>query len=483
MLQSKCTFNGSFEPNCQIESIPTTLLSLVNMILCRPSIQTQASSDAKSQAGLSIAQLLQFNSFVRRREGDVKQERHNKAREMPLPIYIGLTLHAKTRSRDLVEKLHDLGLSVSYDRVLAISTDLGNSICHQYHQDDVVCPPSLRKGLFTLSAMNNIDHNPSSTTAHDSFHGTGISLFQQPTVQVSGVCSSRVFLDQTTSTGTKSVAELPESFSQVPPVVLPSKNPSVPVVESNMQGDGQIVARAVADEFKWLEDVKETVAKDGQGLPQNKTISWSVHHSNRCGSEDTDTTPAISSLLPLFPDQAKSAAMICHSLNIIKASVNHLNPGQIPVVAMDQPLYAVAKQIQWNFPDKYGEKQFVIIFGGLHVEMALLKAIGGWLEGSGWTAALSEANVISTGTADSFLKATSVTRTRRAIRCHQVTASSLYVLLTKAYMSYKEGLESEAEVVSFNDWCLKKVAAVPQFHFWYLTLQLELLLLVFVRSL
>jgi len=50
-------------------------------------------------------------------------------------------------------------------------------------------------------------------------------------------------------------------------------------------------------------------------------------------------------------------------------------------------------------------------------------------------------------------------------------------------MSYKEGLESEAEVVSFSAWCLKKVTAVPQFHFWYLTFQLELLLLVFVRSL
>lgn len=76
MPQSKCTFNGSFEPYCQIESIATTLLSLVNMILYRPSIQTQASSDAKSQVGLSIAQLLQFNSFVRRREGDLIQERH-----------------------------------------------------------------------------------------------------------------------------------------------------------------------------------------------------------------------------------------------------------------------------------------------------------------------------------------------------------------------------------------------------------------------
>lgn len=479
MLQLKSTFNGSFEPNCQIESIPTTLLSLVNMILYGPSIQTQASSCAKSQAGLSISQLLQYNSLVRRRDGDLKRERHNKARETPLPIYIGLTLHAKTRSRDLVGKLHELGLSISYDRVLAISTDLGNSICRQYHQDDVVCPPSLRKGLFTSSAVDNIDHNPSSTTAHDSFHGTGVSLFQQPTVQVPGGCRNRVSLDHATSTGTKSVAELPESYSQVSPVVLPSKNPSVPVVQSDMQGDGQIVAKAIAEEFEWLEDVKETVSNDGQGLPQKKCISWSAYHSNRSGKEDTNTEPAISSLLPLFPDQAKSAAMICHSLNIIKACVDHLNNGQIPVVAMDQPLYAVAKQIQWNFPERYGERRFVIMFGGLHIEMAFLKAMGGWLEGSGWTTALTEANVASAGTADSFLKATSVTRARRA---HQVTASSLYVLLTKSYTSYKESLEPEADVVSFSDWCLKRVASFPQFHFWYLTLQLELLLLAFVRS-
>ncbi len=72
---------------------------------------------------------------------------------------------------------------------------------------------------------------------------------------------------------------------------------------------------------------------------------------------------------------------------------------------------------------------------------------------------LTEANVASTGTADSFLKATSFTRTRRA---HQVTASSLYLLLTKAYKRYKEGSEPETDVVSFSDWCPKKVAAVPQ---------------------
>ena len=79
------------------------------------------------------------------------------------------------------------------------------------------------------------------------------------------------------------------------------------------------------------------------------------------------------------------------------------------------------------------------MFGGLHIEMALLKAIGTWLEGSGWTAALTEANVASAGTADSYLKAASVTRSRRA---HQVTACSLYVLLRKAYVSYQESADS-----------------------------------------
>ena len=32
-----------------------------------------------------------------------------------------------------------------------------------------------------IGTLDNLDHNSSSTTAKDSFHGTGISLFQFPT--------------------------------------------------------------------------------------------------------------------------------------------------------------------------------------------------------------------------------------------------------------------------------------------------------------
>ena len=167
-------------------------------------------------------------------------------------------------------------------------------------------------------------------------------------------------------------------------------------------------------------------------------------------------------------------------MDMIKLSVNHLNPGQVPMIAFDQPLYAVAKEIQWNWSDSYGEGKFVIMFGGLHIEMAFLKVIGGWLEGSGWTTALADANVATPGTAESFIKAASVTRSRRA---HQVTACSLFILLQKAYIKYKEGVANEDDVISFDSWCTRKVSTTPQFQYWHTALQLELLLLIFLKSL
>lgn len=107
----------------------------------------------------------------------------------------------------------------------------------------------------------------------------------------------------------------------------------------------------------------------------------------------------------------KSVAMIKHSMNIVKESVNHLNPGQVPVVTLDQPLFALAKEIQWYYPDTHAENNF-IMFGGLHIEQAFLKVLGDLLDGSGWTAALTEGCVATTDTAESFLKARNIVRTR-----------------------------------------------------------------------
>jgi hypothetical protein len=62
---------------------------------------------------------------------------------------------------------------ISYDRVLEISTQLGESVFSQFMEDDVVCPAILQKGLFTTSAVDNIDHNPSH---HDTVSTSNTSL-------------------------------------------------------------------------------------------------------------------------------------------------------------------------------------------------------------------------------------------------------------------------------------------------------------------
>ena len=214
-------------------------------------------------------------------------------------------------------------------------------------------------------------------------------------------------------------------------------------------------------------------------LQGDENISWAAHHTSLQPKAISESSVTLTSLLPLFYDQAKSVAMIRHSMDVVKKAVEILNPGQIPIITVDQPLYTVAKQIQWRWPETHGEDHFIVMFGGLHIEMAALKTLGDLLEGSGWTGALVQARVATPGTADSFLKASHVTRTRRA---HQVTASSLYLLLQKAYTEYSNDLDEGDDLMSLEDWRTERAASCPQFHFWSIILQLELEVMIYVRA-
>ena len=220
-------------------------------------------------------------------------------------------------------------------------------------------------------------------------------------------------------------------------------------------------------------------ALDIDTLQGDETISWAAYHAS-LQPPPSEKSVTLTSLLPLFYDEAKSVAMIRHSMDVVKRAVEILNPGQTPIITMDQPLYAVAKQIQWSLPETHGEDHFIVMLGGLHVEMAALKTLGDLLEGSGWTGALVQAGVATSGTADSFLKASHVTRTRRA---HQVTACSLYLLLQNAYTEYSNDLDEGEDLASLEDWCTERAALCPQVHFWWIILQLELVVMIYVRSL
>lgn len=121
--------------------------------------------------------------------------------------------------------------------------------------------------------------------------------------------------------------------------------------------------------FSWLDHVNEQMISD----QRSKNVSWSAYHAER---QVTEKKTDNSVLLPLFKTDSKNVAMIKHGMNVVKLIVDRVNCGQSPVIAFDQPLFTIAKLIQWNWRNLYGEEQFVIMMGPLHTEMAFLKTIG-----------------------------------------------------------------------------------------------------------
>ena len=138
-----------------------------------------------------------------------------------------------------------------------------------------------------------------------------------------------------------------------------------------------------------------------QTLEKGYFVAWSAYHASL--QPDEKILPVISSLLPLFHEKAATVAMIRHGMTVIRGTISICNPGQLPIMVVDQPFFALAKQVQWQWPNSFGESSFIVILGGLHTEIALWRMVGHLLEDSGWTNVLSEAEIAPTGTAESFL--------------------------------------------------------------------------------
>ena len=123
----------------------------------------------------------------------------------------------------------------------------------------------------------------------------------------------------------------------------------------------------------------------------------------------------------------------------------------------------------------HGEDKCVVMLGGLHIEMAVWKIFGGFLEDSGWTTALIEAGIASSGTANYFLKASHLIRTRHA---HQVSALALAKLQQDAFLDMvTEGPHDEN---TKEAWRQDMINKSPTFQYWDTIPKMEILGLIFV---
>ena len=50
-------------------------------------------------------------------------------------------------------------------------------------------------------------------------------------------------------------------------------------------------------------------------------------------------------------------------MNLVKGAVDHLNQKQTPALTIDQPLSAIATEIQWLWPDSFDKNKDEIMIG------------------------------------------------------------------------------------------------------------------------
>ena len=123
---------------------------------------------------------------------------------------------------------------------------------------------------------------------------------------------------------------------------LKTKEFTVPAVGSSVKlTDSDTFTKAQKEEWKWHDVVMEILKK--QLLQNTVWMSWSAYASIQ---EATISPAAINALLPLFLESVHSVAMIKHSMTVVLAATQHLEPGHVSIIAAHQPLYAIADSVK-----------------------------------------------------------------------------------------------------------------------------------------
>ena len=478
-LQKQKVFNGSFPPDSLTSPVPDELRGFINTIIQGPLIlQEQDSADeeecvsGRTKIACVISQQLIYNTYSGTHH-TVKTTaiRHRKEHETPFPLYQGLKMHGDARQKKQIDKAHEFGLSVSYSRVMDVKRAVARAVCKRHVEDGIVLPTNLRRNVFVTYDVDNIDSHNQGNFSQDEFHGTALSATNHLSMANQGEERPPIQLDFSDT----SVPKLPDSYAIVHPVELDNNSLFVPRnIQGKLRPSHNRVQGAIIKDEAWMIHVSKVLQQD---LPPGEIITWSGFSSQLMG-ENSLKPKAVTGVFPLFPEKTASPSMIKHAMQLTLQGTEFFNKGQTSVLGADQPIYAIAKQLQWQFPDTLGEDKLVLMMGALHIEDKVHQMIGKILRDSGWTTVLSQAEVLTSGRAQSALNEHHIKRTRYA---HQVSVMSLYLLKQKAYSSYCSSVLGPP--VSRQMCNEKSRTENPMFSYWSMIIELDLLMCRFVRSL
>ncbi len=242
-LKKQGPFTGTFSAKCLSESVAYPLLVLVDTMLegttaiQREECTDQSDADitARLKVAYTLSQLICSKLVKRTAASTSTLVCQCRERQAPFPLYFGLKLHAEGHQKNLIKTFHNMGLCVSYDRIMEVRTELALSVSERYEADEVVIPSNMKFNVFTTVDVDNHDVTKSCNLSRDEFHGTSITMTNHLSKKNMGDERHAIRIDGDSNKKPK----LPDHYTIVHPAEI--NNNDKYQLEPSMQGLAKII--------------------------------------------------------------------------------------------------------------------------------------------------------------------------------------------------------------------------------------------------
>ena len=328
----KNNFTRTFSTNCQKNSVPKELLSLISSFIGR----TDHTSNL-NQVTLTCAQLIVSNYKPNNTGTEDKMRCHSQKRQTLVFLYNALNLYGRLRSKCIITNHFHMGLSVTYLRILKITKQTADAMLEQFKDLKCFLPRATQKGLFTKIVKDNIEINLRLSTSTMDYHGTGFSLIQMHSEE-SEVTVYDFLYTMDNAIDSLKIDYFPEKYSQISTFLSDFEVYNTPKCDDSIEipsFGSSILNQAVQQEVECNWKLDATVALNH---------GWTSDHVSQ--KRYKKRRKEFTAVLPLLREKLHTLSMQYHCMNIVTNTINKINPRQTPVDVCDQPIFALTKQIK-----------------------------------------------------------------------------------------------------------------------------------------
>lgn len=326
----------------------------------------------------------------------------------PKHVGLGMTIHQATRSKQLVDLLHEGCHSVSYEMVRRIDTSISDHVLERFEENEnVFIPRGIQQGKFAHFSADNVDILEETLDGKNTFHATQMAVWQRGTSTEDDDGLLLIGKDKTLRN------PLVEEMHSVLPVHVPKQRTEptfqaeTPQYENIFHEIEDTVSDSRSKDLAWL--ISRVGNVGVQGIP-----SWSgFNRSITSVSPDITTT----GFLPIIQQPAHKNKVIPRCMDITK----HLGQKNT-VITVDQALYCKLKELVW-LKDPVFSTVVVRLGGGLHIALNFLKCIGHHMESAGLEDIWIEGGLYNENTTQAILSGKMY---NHAVRAHKLTFEALW---------------------------------------------------------